>query len=451
MSNGFAFNFLAAADDDDDDDGDLGETAALTSNVVEWAESNANAQRGRFSFDWVDDLGPLLIDRAQEELVYTDIPLNTTASATPIITVAGSTSNGRNDTDNDPDEGTGQRERFIRCIDLSSSSFHVPTSNAPLAKDGSADNENAVHSSTSSDNDEDRIWKETDIQTGIYEGGRKVWECSRDLIEFMVQEDIGLEHGSKPTDNHDDKEDNESKRPFFCLELGCGHGLPGCYLLREALSLRKKNQDGASDFSLVMTDYNRSVVLDATVSNLVLNCLSSHIHESANEKEQLRMGGGAVDPELKISEAVDTLLQHVRIGAGDWMDMSQKLLHLRNNQDTKEQSHDPLLPSDGMFDLILAAETIYSESTARETVLLLQRHLRPGTGVAYVATKRYYFGVGGGVASFRKFASKLNDQNSSSNDFETTPRLRLSIETVRVVDNGTSNIREVLKVQCSYG
>jgi hypothetical protein len=422
MSSGFAFNFLAVADDDDD----LGEPAAPTSNDAGWAESNSTSKNGHFSFDWIDDLGPLLMDRAQEEeLVYTDIPLTTAAVRIPPALIG--CGDGAND-DNlvDAEAPMGHKERFIRCVDLSSSSFYVPRKNATLAEDGSVGNENAVHPTS---DDEDRIWKTTDIQTGIYEGGRKVWECSRDLIEFMVQEGTGLKHGSKPTNNHDVKEHNGRKRPIFCLELGCGHGLPGCYLLREALALRNQDHDGASDFSLVMTDYNRSVVLDATVSNLVLNCLSTGM----------------------VSEAVDTLLQHVRLGAGDWMDMSQKLLLLRNNQDTKEQSHhDPLLPSDGMFDLILAAETIYAESAARETVLLLQRHLRPVTGVAYVATKRYYFGVGGGVAPFRKFASELNDHNNSNNDLETTP-LRLSIETVRVVDNGTSNIREVLKVQCGYG
>ena len=259
----------------------------------------------------------------------------------------------------------------------------------------------------------------------------------------MVQEEIGLtvtHGGSLLADDHDEHE------PFFCLELGCGHGLPGCYLLREALALRNQDHDGGtSDFSLLLTDYNRSVVMDATVSNLVLNCLSSHIQEFSSEKKQLCNGDGE-DPPRMVSKAVDTLLQHVRVGAGDWMDMSQKLLVPRNNPERKEQSYDPLLPRDGRFDLILAAETIYSESAARETALLLQRHLRPATGVAYVASKRYYFGVGGGVEPFRKFVSELND-HTSSHDLETAPP-RLTIETVRVVDNGTSNIREVLKVQC---
>ena len=439
MSSGFAFNFLAAVDDDDDDD--LGEPAnnPTFNDTGRSGSKNANAQ-GRFAFEWVDHLGPLLLDRAQEELVYTDVLLGSARSSPPaVLTGCG---DGHNDCDDNVVDAEAQQQQqqqqqqplynTIRCVDLSSSSFNVPKQNASQAEGSNVDNEKLDHASI--DDDEDQIWETTDIQTGIYEGGRKVWECSRDLIEYMVQEEIGLKHGDRmPADNHDENE------PFFCLELGCGHGLPGCYLLREALALRNQDHDGGtSDFSLVLTDYNRSVVMDATVSNLVLNCLSSHIQEFSSEKRQLCNGDGAgADPTRMVSKAVDTLLQHVRVGAGDWMDMSQKILLPRNSPERKEQSYDPLLPSDGRFDLILAAETIYSESAARETALLLQRHLRPVTGVAYVATKRYYFGVGGGVEPFRKFVSELNDHD-----------VKTVIETVRVIDNGTSNIREVLKVQC---
>ena len=52
------------------------------------------------------------------------------------------------------------------------------------------------------------------------------------------------------------------------------------------------------------------------------------------------------------------------------------------------------------FDLILASETIYSlEDLAkfRDTVM---HFLRPEGGVALIAAKEYYFGVGGGVDAF---------------------------------------------------
>ena len=54
----------------------------------------------------------------------------------------------------------------------------------------------------------------------------------------------------------------------------------------------------------------------------------------------------------------------------------------------------------GPFELILSSETIYSlESTAR-LWRLLAVHLAPG-GVALIAAKSYYFGVGGSVAAFQ--------------------------------------------------
>jgi hypothetical protein len=113
------------------------------------------------------------------------------------------------------------------------------------------------------------------------------------------------------------------------------------------------------------------------------------------------------------------------MGAGDWLDMSYQLL-----QD-KEHNRFTKLPPDSKFDLILAAETMYSERSARETAILLQRHLKESSGIAYVATKRYYFGVGGGVDAFRQHGEKQG----------------LEIESMRVHDDGSSNIREILRVK----
>jgi len=356
-SGGFAFNFIA---DDAEDAIQKVDTSSLPAEK-EIANSNVRQQQQRLPFAWVNDLGPLLKERAQEELVFTDIPLSQ----------------------------QHQQQQPIRCVDLTLSSYRV------------AGNQ---QSHQQPDDCDDDVWKTTDIQTGLYEGGRKVWECSRDLVEYLAQEKVPLLLSTQ-------QETAVGDRPIFALELGCGHGLPGCFLLRESLMM----QNSVNDFVVIFTDYNRSVVLDATISNLVLNCTTKD-----------------GDPSSQMEAAVDKMLQHVGLGAGDWMDMSSQLLQEQQQKDS------PRLPRDGKFDVILAAETIYSEAAARETALLLQRHLRPITGVAYVATKRYYFGVGGGVDPFRAFATAAADDDT----------LTLQIETVRVHDSGTSNIREVLKVQC---
>lgn len=386
MSTGFAFNFLSDSTDN------VPQPNTPVEKIAQGERTNDSSSDPprplRLPFAWVDNLGPLLKERAQEELVYTDIP---------VVARTDEARGTSGDVSCQP----------MRSVDLGSSSFCFGKSE----HDKDPDNNEGGH------DDDESVWRTTDIQTGIYEGGRKVWECSRDLVEYMAQEGIQL--------LKKDRTDGE-QRSVYCLEIGCGHGLPGCFLLREALQMDPMN---SGEFVVVLTDYNRSVVLDATISNLVLNCTSQ------NDEPPVKEGGGLGDPSFVITAALDNLLKHVCVGAGDWLGMSKQLLG-RGKARQRSDNND-LLPSDGMFDIILAAETIYTESAARETALLLRRHLRPGTGVAYVATKRYYFGVGGGMDPFRNFAS--DESNGAT---------RMTIETVRVHDSGTSNIREVLKVQC---
>jgi hypothetical protein len=155
---------------------------------------------------------------------------------------------------------------------------------------------------------------------------------------------------------------------------------------------------------VVFTDLNDFVLIDATLSNVVLNTTE------------------LVSPEQ--------LSRYVQLGAGDWLDMSRLLLQNDSDYGAGKNLH---LPVDGKFDLILAAETLYSEEACSDTAKLMARHLKPETGVGYVATKRYYFGVGGGVDSFLHCAGALDSQ--------------LAIDRVQVYDSGSGNIREVLKVQ----
>ena len=73
----------------------------------------------------------------------------------------------------------------------------------------------------------------TDLVPNVYEGGFKVWECARDLLEVM----------------HDLERSGELRlEGAAVLEAGCGAGLPG------ALALRR----GAR--RVVMQDFNPSVL-----------------------------------------------------------------------------------------------------------------------------------------------------------------------------------------------
>lgn len=52
------------------------------------------------------------------------------------------------------------------------------------------------------------------------------------------------------------------------------------------------------------------------------------------------------------------------------------------------------------FDVVLTSETIYNPANNHKIIDTLSRKLKPETGVAYLAAKTYYFGVGGGVREF---------------------------------------------------
>ena len=80
----------------------------------------------------------------------------------------------------------------------------------------------------------------SDLVAGEYEGGLKIWECSLDLVQHVVKEDVLL----------------KGKR---VLELGCGVGLPGVVAL----------QRGASH--VLFQDYNRGVLLRRTMPSVLLN------------------------------------------------------------------------------------------------------------------------------------------------------------------------------------
>ena len=92
---------------------------------------------------------------------------------------------------------------------------------------------------------------------------------------------------------------------------------------------------------------------------------------------------------------------HIKAGAGDWMDMTNH--YLKNQKNTNSDQY-------VTYDIIIASETLYTIESCYETALLLYRHLKPITGRAYIATKRYYFGVGGGTDCFRTYCEELSLQ-----------------------------------------
>lgn len=126
-----------------------------------------------------------------------------------------------------------------------------------------------------------------DLVPGKYEGGGKLWECSVDLARYIFK-------------------NIESLRSYSygcCLELGCGHGLPGIICMK-SLGL-----------DVSFSDFNIEVLQNHTWPNIILN----------------------------ISHSADEIRPRARFFAGDW----------KASSDTYFQNT--------YFSFILTAETLYTE------------------------------------------------------------------------------------------
>ncbi|XP_034754225.1 histidine protein methyltransferase 1 homolog [Etheostoma cragini] len=219
----------------------------------------------------------------------------------------------------------------------------------------------------------------SDLISGVYEGGLKVWECTYDLLELIEKD--GETFGGKAV-----------------LDLGCGAGLLGI------LSLQR----GARQVHF--QDYNSTVIEQLTVPNVILNCQEEDqvdceedkegrgegniqdedgCKKKVKEKQEVRDG---IPPPKKRAADVSQhpLLAKCRFFSGDW----STFLALVKKEDPQPK-----------YDIILTSETIYNTAyypSLHETLhKLLARE-----GLVYLATKSHYFGVGGGLHLFESFVEQ---------------------------------------------
>lgn len=277
----------------------------------------------------------------------------------------------------------------------------------------------------------------TDLVPGVYEGGLKVWECSVDLCRHLYQQYLEEDGSSSVLAAAAGPDPQQQRGRQYILELGCGHGLPSCWILKQQLLLllqNDNNDNNIREFSIVFSDYNEFVLRDVTLRNVILNACDALTETSASSASAMHSISD------KLSQWLST---HIVFGAGDWNQMSSQLL-LKSDDPSPNFPEATAIPDDGLFDIILAAETTYSEQAAIETAQLIVRHLRPHTGVAYVATKRYYFGVRGGTSCLMDAMTKLQQEE------ETPKRPLLDVQVLQVYDNGAGNIRELLRIQDSH-
>ncbi|KIV85754.1 hypothetical protein PV11_01414 [Exophiala sideris] len=220
-----------------------------------------------------------------------------------------------------------------------------------------------------------------DLTSGIYEGGFKTWECSLDLATLVTNLDF--------------------TQDWHIIELGAGSAVPSLAVLRSFLTAR---QTGTLKFTLC--DYNEDVLRLCTAPNILLNYLQQISRHSAPRNDDEDEEG-----DLDIEELGDTFLQdaiqdmHSRNLSFDFISggWGESFLELT-----------PSLADRSVNTLILASETIYSPSSIRVFTDMLVRLLRrytPRTAKAWVAAKKVYFGVGGGVD---EFLGELRSYNAES-------------------------------------
>ncbi|XP_034979902.2 histidine protein methyltransferase 1 homolog [Zootoca vivipara] len=190
----------------------------------------------------------------------------------------------------------------------------------------------------------------SDLISGVYEGGLKIWECTFDLMDYLSEAEIQFAHK-------------------LVLDLGCGAGLLGIVAL-------KRNAE-----QVHFQDYNSTVIEELTMPNVLVNC--------GNQ------GDDVENTELSLKQCPNTqdLFSKCKFFSGEWSEFSNLLLN----------GSKPL----AKYDLILTSETIYNPDyyeALHETLLKLLRI----NGCVYLASKAHYFGCGGGVHLFTKFIEKKN-------------------------------------------
>lgn len=165
-------------------------------------------------------------------------------------------------------------------------------------------------------------------------------------------------------------------RKLDILELGCGHGLPSILLARTM---------DVKVGMLALHDYNADVLRDVTCRNVLLNLTVG------NDKD----------------------VEEVRTYSGDWTSLPEAM-------------------GGRKFDVVVAAETIYSPRHVRSFTQCLLDTMKDG-GVGLVAAKTYYFGVGGGVHAFVQEVERKNK--------------KAVVDRVEVMRDGVSNVREIVRVR----
>ncbi|KAI2618462.1 hypothetical protein GGR54DRAFT_156896 [Hypoxylon sp. NC1633] len=231
-----------------------------------------------------------------------------------------------------------------------------------------------------------------DVKTGVYEGGFKSWESSVDLVKvlslskyFLADMDIAPK----------------------IIELGCGTGLPSLALFQWSFGLRARDKASVPVLSLVLADYNPTVLQLVTLPNFIL-CWALHQRADLPILKDALSSEGELDLTPEVLQAFQEFLSDRNISlsffSGSW---SKEFVDLIGHDETAETENRHRRQT-----VILGAETIYSPfalGAFTQTVfsLIEQERARGDVAEALVGAKKLYFGVGGSLDDFVTKAREL--------------------------------------------
>ncbi|XP_076830231.1 histidine protein methyltransferase 1 homolog [Brachyhypopomus gauderio] len=198
------------------------------------------------------------------------------------------------------------------------------------------------------------VTQNSDLISGVYEGGLKIWECTYDLLEYL-----------------DDEGETFSGKSV--LDLGCGAGLLGILALKRGA--------GKVHFQ----DYNSTVIEQFTMPNVVLNT-----EEESDEEDKEDSNASPPPKRRTLNASPHSLKDHPSFFSGDWTSYLALM-----------QTKDPTFK----YDIIFTSETIYN-TEYYSPLHSVFHELLAKDGVVYLATKSHYFGVGGGLHLFENFVEE---------------------------------------------
>lgn len=307
---------------------------------------------------------------------------------------------------------------------------------------------------------------EYDVVSGVYEGGFKTWECSLDLCAYLAAHWGVLGSSSS----------SSRARDLRIVELGCGGALPAIAALclgarddehatallagapAQAAAGSRAPQPRAQPTGAVaeragreravgevwVQDYNAEVLRDLTWPNFALNGLSARV---ADGSVRFLAGDWAACAEHMLQSSL-AAPDAGSLGTGEKRERAPK--RPRDAADAAcaettatQLGAQALAPGaePRRFDLVLSADTIYSPSSIARLWALIRQLLEPRGGVALIAAKSYYFGVGGSVAQLK--ATVEADQSGQAQG------LRYSARTVASFADGKSNMREIVRIEAT--